>query len=512
MTFSRRQILLAGSGALAAAAAPSAFLSVLSPIPAHAAAPVRDLMITRRTLEVGGRAASVFGIVDGAGASGLSFGPEDRFAVRLTNRAGEAASLHWHGQIPPPDQDGVPGLNGVTPLADAATASYEYALQPGTHWMHSHFGLQEQQLMAAPLVVRTAEDLRADVQEVTVLLHDFTFRDPQEILSGLMKGMDHGAMTHSSPSAPSQLSAPMAGMDHAAMGHGSMPGMGQSGMSMPGMDHGGGAGPDLNDVEYDAYLANDRTLDDPQVVTVERGQRVRLRIINGATSTAFWIETGAVSAEVVAVDGTPVQPLPGSRFPLAGGQRLDLLLTIPKAGSGVVPVLARREGSNHRTGVILAPKGAKIARLAGQDGPAAPPLDLVLESRLKALTPLPAAAAATRLSLRLTGSMMPYVWSLDDRSWGQHAPLALKAGQRVELTFDNVSGMSHPMHLHGHHFQVIALDGKALAGAVRDTVLVPPGRRVTVAFTAGQPGDWPLHCHNLLHMAAGMMTVVTVTA
>lgn len=500
MTVSRRQIVLAGAGVAAVAAAPATFLSALLPSSAARAATIRPLSITRRTLEVKGRAATVFGLVDAAGASGLTFGPEDRFTVSLTNRAGEAASLHWHGQIPPPEQDGVPGLNGVVPLPDGATAAYDYALEPGTHWMHSHFGLQEQLLMAAPLVVRTAEDLRADVQEVTVLLHDFTFRDPQEILSGLMAGMAHGGMTHGSPAAP------MAGMDHAAMGHGSM-----GGHSMPAMAHGGPGGMDLNDVEYDAYLANDRTLDDPQVVAVERGQRVRLRLINGATSTAFWIDTGSVSAEVVAVDGTPVQPLPGTRFPLAGGQRIDLLLTVPKVGSGVVPVLARREGSNHRTGILLAPKGVKIARLAEQDGPAAPPLDLVLESRLKAMAPLPVPAAAPlSLTLRLTGSMMPYVWSLDDRTWGQHVPLSLMPGQPVSLTFDNVSGMSHPMHLHGHHFQVTAIDGKAVAGAVRDTVLVPPGRRVTVAFTAGQAGDWPLHCHNLLHMAAGMMTAVSV--
>lgn len=505
MTISRRRIVLAGAGVAAVAAAPASFLSALLPSSAARAALPRTLTVTRRTLEVKGRAASVFGIVDAAGVSGLTFGPEDRFAVTLTNRAGEAASLHWHGQIPPPSQDGVPGLNGVTPLPEGGSAVYDYGLQPGTHWMHSHFGLQEQLLMAAPLVVRTADDLRADVQEVTVLLHDFTFRDPEEILSGLMKGMAHGGMSHGSPAEAGM--AGMAGMDHAAMGHG-----GASGQSMPGMSHGTMPGMDLNDVEYDAYLANDRTLDDPQVVTVERGQRVRLRLINGATSTAFWIETGSVSAEVVAVDGTPVQPLPGTRFPLAGGQRLDLMLTVPKAGSGVVPVLARREGSSHRTGILLAPKGAKIPRLAEQDGPAAPPLDLTLESRLRALAPLAAGSPETALTLRLTGSMMPYAWSLEGRVWGQHAPLALTAGQRVALTFDNVSGMAHPMHLHGHHFQVTAIDGKALSGAVRDTVLVPPGRRVTVAFTAGQAGDWPLHCHNLLHMAAGMMTAVTVRA
>jgi FtsP/CotA-like multicopper oxidase with cupredoxin domain len=72
----------------------------------------------------------------------------------------------------------------------------------------------------------------------------------------------------------------------------------------------------------------------------------------------------------------------------------------------------------------------------------------------------------------------------------------------------NRTMMSHPMHLHGHAFQVVAIDGRRFAGAVRDTVLVPPKQSVTVAFDANSPGKWAFHCHNLYHMEAGMMTTV----
>ncbi|CAM5204634.1 Multicopper oxidase MmcO [Castellaniella defragrans] len=68
--------------------------------------------------------------------------------------------------------------------------------------------------------------------------------------------------------------------------------------------------------------------------------------------------------------------------------------------------------------------------------------------------------------------------------------------------------MAHPMHLHGHAFQVVALNGKAFSGAMRDTVHVPPMSKVTIAFDADNPGQWLLHCHNLYHMAAGMITEV----
>src|SRR5690606_18824610 len=115
----------------------------------------------------------------------------------------------------------------------------------------------------------------------------------------------------------------------------------------------GGVPMDLNDVEYDAYLANDRTLDDPEVVPVERGGRVRLRLINGATSTAFWIDLGTLEGTVVAVDGNPVRPVSGRRFPMTMGQRLDILVQVP-AGSGAFPILAQREGDRQRNGIVLA--------------------------------------------------------------------------------------------------------------------------------------------------------------
>jgi FtsP/CotA-like multicopper oxidase with cupredoxin domain len=76
------------------------------------------------------------------------------------------------------------------------------------------------------------------------------------------------------------------------------------------------------------------------------------------------------------------------------------------------------------------------------------------------------------------------------------------------LNFINETGMPHPMHLHGHSFQVVGINGKPLNGALRDTVLVPPKTSVTVAFDANNPGTWYVHCHVLWHLAAGMATLV----
>jgi FtsP/CotA-like multicopper oxidase with cupredoxin domain len=97
--------------------------------------------------------------------------------------------------------------------------------------------------------------------------------------------------------------------------------------------------------------------------------------------------------------------------------------------------------------------------------------------------------------------MTAYRWDL-----ATDAPIVAELGDRVEVTLPNMSMMAHPMHLHGHHFQVVAIDGKRFSGARRDTVLVPPMRAVTIAVDADNPGQWAFHCHHLYHMATGMMS------
>jgi FtsP/CotA-like multicopper oxidase with cupredoxin domain len=241
-------------------------------------------------------------------------------------------------------------------------------------------------------------------------------------------------------------------------------------------------------------------------VRSEPGGLVLVRLINGATSTAFWIDFGGAEATLVAVDGDAIAARSGTRFPIGQGQRLDLEVTIPAGGS--VPVLAQREGDRARTGIIIAATGAQVAKIAALAEANAPPLDLSLEAALVAANPLAARPADVVHSVTLTGGMMPYAWSIDGRTWENHKPLAVRTGQRVVIDMMNHSMMTHPMHLHGHHFQVIGLNGTGLAGAVRDTVLVPPMARVAIAFDAENPGRWLFHCHNLYHMATGMMTEV----
>ncbi|MDA8253090.1 MAG: multicopper oxidase domain-containing protein [Rhodospirillales bacterium] len=495
---------------LLASGATAALLATLPGQQARAAG-TTDLSVVRRTLDVNGKPAAVFGIVRGDGAPGVSLELGERFAVDLRNRCGEPTIIHWHGQAPPVRQDGVTQTGLEALIANGADQGYDYAPRPGTHWMHSHHGLQEQVLMAAPLVVRTAEDARTDAQEVIVMLHDFAFRDPREILAEL---------TGTKPGGTAAAGMSMGGggaMPAGGMAGGGMSGQGIAGMAMPmatppkpGATKSGGA-MDLNDIDFDAYLANDRTLADPLVVRAERGGRVRLRLINGATSTAFWISLGGLAGQVVAVDGDPVYPMPVRRFPIAEAQRVDVLLRLPPGG-GAFPILAQREGDRQRTGIILATPGAAVARVGEEAAtPAGAAADWSLERQLRALTPLPPRKPDRVHRVALTGSMMPYAWGIDGRSWPDHTPLTVTRGERVALDLVNRTTMAHPMHLHGHHFQVLALNGTAFAGAMRDTVLVPPRATVRIGFDADNIGRWLFHCHNLYHMATGMMTEVAYT-
>jgi FtsP/CotA-like multicopper oxidase with cupredoxin domain len=454
-------------------------------------APPTVLRIARRSIEVNGKPASVLGIQQPDGIFGIRTQVGDRFRVRLENTLNEPSLIHWHGLTPPWQQDGVPGVSGP-PIPPGGSADYDFPLRfGGTFWMHSHQGLQEQLLLAAPLIIRDQRD-RPDQQEVIVMLADFSFTPPDQIFAGLKKGgsMAPGAMTGASPSAP-------------ASG-------GMKGMTMaPGMAMGATAAkPDLNDVKYDAFLANDRTLGDPEVVKVEPGGRVLLRVINSSSMSAFHVDLGPLDGELIAVDGFRIAPVVARRFPIAVAQRLDIRLTIPRAPAAY-PVLAVLEGESRQTGVILQAAGAPIARIPDNASTASPALTLDLERRLRAAEPLKPRKADRVHTLNLTGGMAGYVWSLNNVAWNKDVPpLPLAKGERVELIFVNKTPMPHPMHLHGHEFQVVEIDGKRFAGAVRDTVLVPPRRRVVVAFDANNPGLWAIHCHLLYHLDAGMFTTL----
>jgi FtsP/CotA-like multicopper oxidase with cupredoxin domain len=445
------------------------------------------LQVKNRELTVNGKKAQVFEIVQLNGTSGLSLNKGEQFHVVLENHISSPTGVHWHGILLPNSQDGVPFVT-QPPIAPGGKYAYNFPIiQSGTYWMHAHYGLQEQLLLTAPLILRDPNEPQVD-QEVVMFLSDFTFRNPLEIFKELR---NQGSKVMAPASDEKMISSAELEMD----------------LPREKMNEKKMAKVDLNDVTYDAFLTNWRTLSNPQVVEVSPEKIIRLRIINGSSTTNFFIQLGKLTGEAIAVDGSDIFPLRGSQFELAVAQRIDIRIKLPP-GSGVYPIIAQGEGLEMQTGLVLATAGATIPQFKEKADQAMGALSYQQERRLKAKNQPPKKEIDRRLILNLAGNMAKYVWLLNGKAWPDNEPLMVKEGERVELSFVNRTMMAHPMHLHGHFFQITEINGQALEGALRDTVLVLPHSIVKVQFDANNPGHWPLHCHNLYHQYAGMMTTL----
>jgi len=461
------------------------------------------LFARESVITVRGRTVKVTAVTQSNGEHGYSPEKATGFHVEVVNQLPVPASIHWHGLILPNLMDGVPFVT-QDPIPPGGFRRYDFPLkQSGSYWMHSHYGLQEQQLLSAPMVIRSPPQSKVADAEFTVMLSDFSFTSPQDILKGLMgktQGMkekpQEKGMPDSKPMGVSDQKESLVVQQWDAASKRLVAREVQA------------AAPDI-DVKYDALLANRRTIDNPQVFEVKPGQSVLLRVMGAASASNFFIDTGKLDATIIATDGEDVQPLKGNFFQLSTAQRLDLLVTIPQTG-GVFPVFALGEGSTLQAGVLLATPGAKISKRAwairAQQKMGG--LDNTQEIRLVAKQPLPERPVQRSLPSVLGGNMMTYTWTINGASYPNRNSLNVKEGERVELVISNTTGMSHPMHLHGHVFEVTEIDGQKIAGAKRDTILVPPKSTIKVIFDANDPGVWAYHCHILYHLATGMFTVL----
>lgn len=230
---------------------------------------------------------------------------------------------------------------------------------------------------------------------------------------------------------------------------------------------------------------------------------MRIRFINAGADTAFRVALGGHTMTVTHTDGFPVTPMPATALLIGMGERYDVQVTL---GDGVFPLVALAEGKNSTALALVS------------TGMGTPPVPDVLPRELYspvttsyALKPTAAAALAARqpdvtYKLQLTGGMARYNWGINGRSFDMTEPGALrylmKQGQRVRVIFTNTTTMYHPMHIHGHTFQI------APGGPRKDTVLVLPRQQVACDFDADNPGQWMTHCHNLYHAPEGGMMAV----
>ena len=300
-----------------------------------------QLEITTAPVQVFGRSVMRGAILQTSGERGYRTTRQDGVDVVVTNRLAVPTTLHFHGLILPNAMDGVP-FTTQPPIPPGERLRLRFPLQQdGTFWLHSHYGLQAQSFVAEPLLISTPDQDRWADHSFTVMLRDFSYTPAERILRNLVNGERGGgtAMARQLAGFPWHKPRPLRVQtwDEGAQ---RFRWEERSGVLMQ------------PDVIFDALLANERTLDDPQVLDVEPGETVVVRWIAGSSFINFFLDLGELDAELLRTDANPVQPIRGSLFQLALAQRLSLRITMPEK-PGFYPLLAYGDRSQQRCGVIL---------------------------------------------------------------------------------------------------------------------------------------------------------------
>ncbi len=490
----------------------------------------------------------------------LTFTEGDTAEIHVHNALKEGTSLHWHGLYLPNKEDGVPFLTQM-PIAPNTTHIYRFPIiQNGTHWYHSHSGLQEQIGMYGPLIIKKRTDDPTfrpgidDLPEIPIILSEWTNYKPENVHRMLHNASDWFAIKKGTTQSYSEA---------LKEGHFNTK-LTNEWKRMLAMD--------VSDVYYNKFLINGKP--ESQLAQFKGGDKVRLRISNAGASSYFWLTYAGGKFTVVANDGNDVEPVTVDRLIIGVSETYDIIVTIPAEntafeflatpedrtqsasvfiGSGIkqlaspLPKLNYFEGMKMMndmmnwngtmndmgmdmslqqmdmntvmypeiTGVKELHKNRSQRQSGGatenskHSGHAQPNATLVtlnyamLKSPAKTL--LPKETPVKELRFELTGNMNRYVWSLDNKVLSESDKILIKKGEIVRITLYNNSMMRHPMHLHGHDFRVLNQQGEY--APLKNVLDIMPMETDVIEFEANQEGDWFFHCHILYHMMAGMNRV-----
>lgn len=477
-----------------------------------------------------------------------------RVRIAVTNGLDEDTSIHWHGLLVPFQMDGVPGVSfpGIKP---GETFTYDFPVrQAGTYWWHSHSGLQEQIGHYAPMIIDPAgEDPIAYDREHVVVLSDWSFLHPHELFRKLKVNAGHFNMQKQT------VAGLLKGQDQPLKDR-----VEWAKMRMDPTDV-----LDVTGSVY-TYLVNGHGPGDNWTGLFSPGERVRLRFINSAAMTIFNVRIPGLELQVVATDGQPVSPVSVDEFQIAPAETFDVIVRpVEDKAFTLVAEASDRSGMARATlaprlGMAAAVPPLRKRPLAtmkdmgmgnmgsmGHGGMDMPGMDMSMRSQANApdvpLTPgvqtiapmamdrmaeppqgledvghkvltyaqlanLHEAAdkrpPARTVEIHLTGNMERFMWAFDGEAFGPiKKPIAFQRDERVRVVLINDTMMAHPIHLHGHFFELVNGQDRQ---PLKHTVNVAPGGKVAFDLTASEPGDWAFHCHLLLHMHAGMFNVVTV--
>lgn len=524
------------------------------------------LNVARMHLNVEGRAGHAVGINGTVPAPLIRLREGQNVRLTVNNQLDEDTSIHWHGLILPFQMDGVPGVSfpGIRP---GRRFTYEFPVrQSGTYWYHSHSGLQEQEGHYGPIVIDPAHhDPIAYDREHVIVLSDFSFLHPHTIFARLKQEPGHfnmqretilGALNGRDPPLSDQMEWAAMRMDPTDIsdvtgstytflinGHG--PADNWTGLFQPGervrlrfinaaamtIFNVRIPGLPLTVVQADGLNVKPVTVDEFQISVAETYDV----IVEPREDRAFTLVAEAVDRS--GMGRATLAPRPGMSAeipPLRARPRATMrdmgmdMSTMTMAWPGSEPSSGGMAGMDHggmdmsmrnpdnAPQVTMGPGVQSIAPMPvdrlGDRGQGLEDVEhrVLVYTDLEALEPNPDTRTPTRsLELHLTGNMERFMWSFDGERFSEVVePIPFRRDERVRVTLVNDSMMTHPIHLHGHFFELLTgPDGKRPR---KHTVNVLPGGKVTFDLTADAPGDWAFHCHLLYHMHAGMFRVVTV--
>jgi FtsP/CotA-like multicopper oxidase with cupredoxin domain len=478
-----------------------------------------DLYVKDTLVNYSGKEKKAIAINGTLPAPTLYFTEGDTAEIYVHNSLKNETSGHWHGLLLPNQYDGVPYLTNQ-PIKPGETYLFKFPIiQNGTYWYHSHTKLQEQSGMYGAFIIHKREEPK--MKEYTMLLSDWTDMKPGEVERSLHNQSDWFAIKKGS--VQSYAEAIRSGHFKTKITN--------EWKRMNAMD--------VSDVYYEKFLINGKEVtEQPQL---KAGEKIRLRVINGSSSSYFWLTYGGGKIAVVANDGQDVQPVAVDRLLVGVSETYDVVVTVPDdrryeflataedrtgsaslwLGKGVekqaphLPKLKYFEGMKMMNGMMKMNgdmKGMEGMEMSNQTMdmntvmyPEADSSDLVTLNygMLKAVknTTLPDWPTRT-LDFELTGNMNRYVWSINNKTVSETDKILIRRGENIRIVLFNNTMMRHPMHLHGHFFRVLNGQGK---NAPLKTVLdIMPMERDTIEFAATESGDWFFHCHILYHMMSGM--------
>ena len=550
MTFALdRRDLLRGSAALAAAAALPAWARPVSPGITGLSGEDIHLRIARRMLMIDGRESHAIGINGTVPAPLIRLREGQQVRLHVENALDEDSSIHWHGLIVPAEMDGVPGVSfpGIRP---GENFTYRFpVVQSGTYWYHSHSGLQEQLGHYGPIVIDPAgDDPIASDREHVIVLSDHSPLHPHVIFRKLK--LQGGYFNRRKQT----LGGLLAGRDQHEAER-----LKWAAMRMDPTD--------ISDVTASTYtwLINGHGPDDNWTALFAPGERVRLRVINASAMTTFNLRIPGLPLTVVQADGQRVRPVTVDELQIAVAETYDLIVAPREdraytiVGESIDRSGMARATLTPRVGMVaevppLRPRPLATMRDMGMDMPGmdmgamkhsmrdfANASEVKKTPAVQTISPMPVdrtgepgqgladaghrvltyrdLAAAERnpdrrapgreMRIHLTGNMERYMWAFDgEKLSAVTAPIPFAKDERVRVTLVNDTMMGHPIHLHGHFFELVT--GHGDHAPRKHTVQVQPGGTATFDVTTDAVGDWAFHCHLLYHMHAGMMQIVSV--